>query len=311
MFQFSESDLKKIVVLENITPKFEVTAFVKAKIDYISGKVKSFMQIGISNGSVSMPDNDIAIAGINTNIEFNNLLPLQSVPGQVLNIKTIKKNDIKLDDAKIRFSIEQGKSLLVENIKFRWCNGIVSTESIRFPQENNEYSLSLYCDRLELTQLLKEIGAFNSQGSGTLNGRIPVLYSNGNISFDNGFLFSTPGKGGKIIIENSSKITSGIPMDSPQFAQLDLAHEALKDFNYKWTTLKLNTHEDVLFVNMEIDGEPAGILPFEYSKELGGFARVDTSSPGSHFQGIKLDINLQLPFNEVMKSGNKLKSIFN
>ncbi|MCP4673200.1 MAG: carboxylate transporter, partial [Desulfobacula sp.] len=172
-------------------------------------------------------------------------------------------------------------------------------------------SLSLYCDRLELNQLLKQMGAFDAQGSGTLNGRIPVTYSKGNISFDNGFLFSTPGKGGKVIIENSDKIISGIPMDSPQFSQLDLAREALKDFKYKWAKLKLHTREDTLFVNMELDGEPSNVLPFEYSKEFGGFIRVDGSSPGSHFQGIKLDINLQLPFNAVLKSGNKLKSIFN
>jgi len=138
-----------------------------------------------------------------------------------------------------------------------------------------------------------------------------VVFSNGNISFDNGFLFSTPGKGGKIMIENSDRITTGIPMDSPQFSQLDLAQEALKDFNYKWAKLKFHTQEDTLFVDMELDGEPSKILPFEYSKESGGFIRVDASSPGSHFQGIKLDVNLKLPFNEVIKSGNKLKSIFN
>lgn len=112
------------------------------------------------------------------------------------------------------------------------------------------------------------------------------------------------------MIENSDRITTGIPMDSPQFSQLDLAKEALKDFKYKWAKLKFHTQDDTLFVDMELDGEPSKILPFEYSKEFGGFIRVDASSPGSHFQGIKLDVNLKLPFNEVIKSGNKLKSIF-
>ena len=100
-------------------------------------------------------------------------------------------------------------------------------------------------------------------------------------------------------------------MDSPQFAQLDLAQEALKDFDYKWTKLVFNTFEDTLFVNMELDGKPSKLLPFEYQKDLGGFVRVDASSPGSHFQGIKLDVNLKLPFNDVMKFGNKLQSVFN
>ena len=173
------------------------------------------------------------------------------------------------------------------------------------------YSLNLYCDRLELVQLLKQMGAFHAEGTGTLNGRIPVIYSDGNISFDNGFLFSTPGSGGKVVIENADLITAGIPMDNPQFAQLDLAQEALKDFEYKWAKLVFHTFEDTLYVNMELDGKPGKLLPFEYKKEFGGFVRVDASSPGSHFQGIKLDVNLKLPFNEVMKFGNKIKSIFN
>ena len=310
-FQLNESEIKKLRLQDIPNAQFDVTAFIKGRAEYADHNLKSSMQLDINRGKVFMPDNNLTMDGINTNIKFNDLLSLNSVPGQVLTIDTIAMNKINLSDTKVRFSMEQGKSLLVENIKFKWCNGLVSTEAIRFPQKNGNYAMSLYCDRLELTQLLKQMGVFDAEGTGTLNGRIPVVYSNGNISFDNGFLFSTPGSGGNVKIDNADKITSGIPMDTPQFSQLDLAQEALKDFNYKWAKLKFHTKKDTLFVNMELDGEPSNMLPFEYSKEFGGFIRVDASSPGSHFQGIKLDVNLKLPFNDVLKSGSKLKSIFN
>ncbi|MBU0464243.1 MAG: YdbH domain-containing protein [Proteobacteria bacterium] len=269
------------------------------------------MRLNINDGTIHMPDTNFTATGINTMVELNDLLALESVPGQVLTIDSIEVNKVKIENAKIRFTIEDGKSLLVENIRFKWCNGLVSTESIRFPQENNAYFLTLYCDRLEMTQLLKQMGAFNAEGSGTLNGRIPVIYSDGNISFDNGFLFSTPGSGGKVVIANSDRIIAGIPMDNPQFAQLDLAQEALKDFDYHWAKIVFNTFEDTLDVKMELNGKPSKVLPFEYRKEFGGFVRVDASSPGSQFEGIKLDVNLKLPFNDVMKFGNKIKSILN
>jgi hypothetical protein len=310
-FNFDESVMEKLRLKNMPQVEFDVAALVKSSAYYADHMLKSSMNLMIKDGKVLIPDLPLIASGINTVIEFNDLLSVETVPGQIVTIDSIEKEKIKIDDTRIRFSIEEGKSILVENIKFKWCNGLVSTESVRFPQENSEYYLSLYCDRLELTQLLEQMDIFSAKGSGTLNGRIPVKYSNGNISFDHGFLFSTPGKGGKIIIENSDRITSGIPMDSPQFSQLDLAKEALKDFNYKWAKLKFHTKNDTLFVDMELDGEPSNILPFVYSKELGGFVRVDASSPGSHFQGIKLDVNLKLPFNEVIKSGNKLKSIFN
>jgi hypothetical protein len=155
------------------------------------------------------------------------------------------------------------------------------------------------------------MGAFHAEGEGSLSGRIPVVYSGGNISFDKGFLFSTPGKGGRVMIKNTQNLTAGIPMDTPEFGQLDLAREALKDFDYQWAKLELNTSGDTLFMKMELDGKPAGLLPFEYKKEVGSFVRVDASSPGSRFQGIKLNVNLKLPFNQVLKFGNKLNSFLN
>ncbi len=304
-------DLEKVIPKTLDSVDFEVTASAKGKADYGHHQLNTSMQVNIHDGKIHMPDMNFTATGINTTVDLNDLLVPESVPGQILTIDLIEVNKIKIEHAKVRFSLEDARSLLIENIRFKWCNGLVSSESIRIPQVNNAYSLTLYCDRLELTQLLKQMGAFNSEGTGTLNGRIPVIFSDGNIAFDNGFLFSTPGSGGKVMIENASKITAGIPMDSPQFVQLDIAQEALKDFDYKWAKLIFNTFEDTLYVNMELDGKPSKLLPFEYRKELGGFIRVNASSPGSRFQGIKLDVNLNLPFNEVMKFGNKLKSILN
>lgn len=137
-----------------------------------------------------------------------------------------------------------------------------------------------------------------------------MVYQEGNISFDKGFLFSTPGKGGRVVIENSDKIIAGIPLNTPEFSQLDLAREALKDFEYTWAKLALNTVEDTLHVNMEMDGKPAKVLPFEYKKEVNSFVRVHGSSPGSRFQGIRMDVNLTLPFNQVLKYGHTIKKIF-
>ena len=307
--KLTDADIEQVIPQTIPTAQIDMTASVKGTATYHRHQFNTSLQVNINDGNLHLPDMDFTATGINTTVDLNDFLVMESVPGQRLTIDSIAVNKIKINDIKIRFSLEDARFLLIENMRFKWCNGLVSSESIRIPQENNAYSLTLYCDRLELTQLLKQMGAFNSEGSGTLNGRIPVIYSEGNISFDNGFLFSTPGSGGKVVIKNTDKITAGIPMNSPQFTQLDLAQEALKDFDYNWAKLIFNTFEDTLYVNMELDGKPSNLLPFEYKKELGGFVRVDATSPGSRFQGIKLDVNLKLPFNDVMKFGNSLNSI--
>jgi len=282
----------------------------KGTIAYKDHGLKTQASILLEAGRFFFPDMDLLVNGIAGGIDFNDLMTPESLPGQILTIESIKTRQFQFDNAKLKFSIEDGNSLNIENLRFNWCKGLVSTESVRLPAKDNNLSLILYCDRLELSEMLKQMGAFHAEGEGSLNGRIPVVYSNGNISFDNGFLFSTPGSGGRVVIENTEKIIAGIPMDTPEFAQLDLAREALKDFDYKWAKLELHTFEDTLHVKMQLDGKPARLLPFEYKKDIGSFVRVDASSPGSRFQGIKMDVNLKFPFNQVIKFGNKIKKIF-
>jgi len=307
--RLNAADIEKFFPGQVTGADIDVKIFARGNARYLHHQLKTSMHLDITDSRLLIPDMKFAATGISAALDLNDLVVPESIPGQVLAIESVEMNKIKISDVKIRYSIEDARTLLIENILFKWCNGLVSSESIRIPQETNAYALTLYCDRLELAQLLKQTGTFHANGTGTLNGRIPIFYEDGNISFDNGFLFSTPGSGGKVIVANTDKITAGIPMDSPQFSQLDLAREALKDFDYKWAKLNFNTFEDTLYVNMELDGKPSRTLPFEYKKELGRFVRVDASSPGSNFQGIKLDVNLNLPFNEVMKFGNKLKSI--
>jgi hypothetical protein len=112
------------------------------------------------------------------------------------------------------------------------------------------------------------------------------------------------------VIQNPEKLKAGIPVDAPGFSQLDLASEALKDFEYAWAKLTFDTQGETLTANMELDGKPGRVLPFEYRSDINSFVRVDAQSPGSRFQGIKLDVNLTLPFNQVMAFGNKMRKLF-
>lgn len=282
---------------------------VKGNIGFNSNRLKTGLTIGITDGALSLEN--FHASGINTSLKFDDLLCFRSVPGQVLTIDKISSNDIKLSKMIVKYSIESIHSFLIENASCNWCGGRVTTGSMRFSPGKNIYSMVLYCDRLRLSQILQQVGSFRAEGEGSLNGRIPVHYANGNLSFDDGFLFSTPGLGGKIKVTGTEALTAGIPLDSPEFAQIDLAREALKNYKYKWAKLKFNTKHDNLFVKMEFDGEPEKILPFEYRKNLGRFIRVDVTSPGSHFHGMKIDVNLKLPFNRFMKFGKKLKKLLN
>ncbi|MBI9092125.1 MAG: YdbH domain-containing protein [Desulfobacterium sp.] len=295
------------------TSDFEFSFFVDAfaKLVFENNQARCGLDMNLTQGQVASEEKNVQVNGINASLGFDDVFAVRSRPGQVVAVDSVKIHDIAIFDAKLNYTLESQDSFLVEQAGFNWCDGRVTTESMRIVASQEDYSLTLFCDRLKLSEILRQVGSFHSEGEGSLNGRIPVTYAKGNIAFNNGFLFSTPGRGGKIRIQGTEILTAGIPKDSPQYTQIDLAREALKDYQYKWAKLAFNTKGETLLVNMEFDGEPENRLPFVYKKEMGGFVRVDASSPGSKFQGIKIDVNLELPFNRVMKFGNQLRNMIN
>jgi hypothetical protein len=308
-FRFSPFRFEKLMPRAGWSADYDLELSAAGTVLWENHMLTTGGDLTIHDGTLSLPDLNLKASGIRGRVSFQDLLAPASVPGQMLTVERIQAGDFSATDAQVRFTLEPGPSLVLENVRLNWAGGLVTTESIRFPSPDRAAAVTFYCDRIQLDRLLAQIGGFETQGKGSLNGRIPVIFKDGEISFDNAFLFSTPGQGGRIIIHNTQKLLAGIPMDSPQFTQLDLAKEALQDFEYAWAKLIFNTRADTLVVNMELDGKPARLLPFVYKKEVGAFVRVDAQSPGSHFQGIKLDVNLTLPFNQVVRFGNKIQKL--
>lgn len=276
---------------------------------YRYGRFTSRAALEVHDGSISLPDLNLSATGITGLLGMRDLMKMESYPGQLLNIDRITLGQFSFEKAALRFRIEDRQSMGIENLRFNWCNGLVSSEALQLPAKDGNPQLILFCDRLEMDELLNQLGAFDARGGGTLSGRIPVTYQEGGLSFENGFLFSTPGRGGNIAVRDLDRLMAGFPKGTAESSYLEMAQEALKDFQYNWATLKMNTIGDTLTVNMELDGKPARILPFEFRRDTNAFVRVDAKSPGARFQGIKLDLNLKLPFNQMAKFGNKIKRL--
>jgi hypothetical protein len=171
----------------------------------------------------------------------------------------------------------------------------------------DDYGLTLYGDRLNLAELLDQIGGLTAEGGGTVSGRIPVHYRRGQVIFNDGFLYSSPGEGGKIRMADIERFTSAVDPQTLEAAQLALASEALKDYDYQWVKVGIDSQGEQLALRLQFDGKPTHPLPFVYRQELGRFVRVEAPDPGSRFQGIGLDIKLRLPLNRILEYGDLMK----
>jgi len=316
---FSRDKSSPDIDFEKFFPKIKglaVNGDLDAKVDWIfePDSVKSSLRSSLNNGflkygtNLSDKEKGIIVKDISLNFSMPELSRGCSAPDQQLCFKNASFGNLNISDGIIEFQMEPEKSFLIEKSSFKWCNGNVSSQSLRILPGVNEYDLILYCDRLNFAKVLEQFGAGNAEGEGTVNGRIPLIFKNREFSFQDGFLFSTPGDGGTIHITDTGMLTAGIPENTLQYAQIDLAREALKNFEYKWVKLRLNTEKEDLKLNLQFDGKPAKPLPFIYKQEFGGFIRVESGTKSSNFQGITLDVNMGLPLNKILMYKNIIKS---
>jgi hypothetical protein len=273
-------------------------------------KMTSSVHINTRDVNISMKEPEFRVNNVQMDFTVADLFELRSLPHQHIQFDTASIGNIKLNDGSIYFQMQSVDRFFIEKTSFKWCGGNVDTNAaiLSIPIEN--IGLTFYCDRLKLAEVLEQLGGFKGEGEGTVNGRIPIRYDNGKIRFDQGFLYSTPGDGGTIRLTGTDILMAGIPAGTPQFSQIDLAREALKDYRYDWAKVDINTERENLNLELKLDGKPVGVLPFEYRQDFGGFVRVDADSPGSRFQGIRLDVNFNLPLDQVLQYGKGLQDIF-
>jgi len=280
-----------------IKGKFQMKGDLTLNMNSLDGNVR----VDFKNGNLVMDQNNLALEGIATSLNFPELPNIRSAPGQQIDFSRISLGEFVAHKGRIEFQIESARSVLIEKMHFLWCGGNVETQSMRLVPGVEEYHVTFYCDRLNLAQVLEQFGAASAEGQGSVNGRIPLHYAKGQIHFDDGFLFSTPGEGGKIHLTGTDILTAGIPPDTPQYVQIELAREALKDYDYSWAKLNITSSGEELLLQMQMDGKPAQTLPFVYNKNIGGFMKVEANAKGSKFQGIRLDVNFRLPLNKLMQ----------
>ncbi len=254
----------------------------------------------IDNGNVRSAEKGFDISGIKADLKIPDLLSLKSDPDQKLSFNMATLGDIQVTDGEFEFQLESTRTVFLEKSGFKWCRGSVYAEGMRISPDRDVYDLTLYSDRLNLADVLSQIGGIQAEGEGTVSGRIPIRYAGGGISINNGFLFSAPGEGGIIYLSKTDILTAGLPKNSPQYTQIDLAREALKNYQYDWAKVLLNSEDENLLIRLSFDGKPRQSLPFIPDKKKGGFVRVENGRNGSEFMGLSLDVNFRIPLNELI-----------
>jgi hypothetical protein len=280
---------------------FQGSVTLSASIYFSGAGPNGKVDIGIREAQIKVAGKDLILDGLSGELNFTDIFSLKSAPKQSLKIDRISFGDLKADNFMADFQIESKNSIFIEQCRFNWCQGHVSIQPFRFSPGIDDYRFTLNCDRLNLAAIMEQFGVAKATGNGAVNGTIPIILSKVQFTFEDGFLYSTPGDGGNIHVTGTESLTAGMPPDSDQYMQMAIAREALKDFEYKWAKMDLSTEGSDMVMKLQFDGKPANPLPFVYKKDIGKFIKLETDAKGSVFEGISLDINFRLPLNEILK----------
>ena len=263
--------------------------------------VEGQLGLALHKWGVEVPKYKMAGQDINMQLHFPDVSTLRSSPEQKLSIGRVTNRNLSIENIQAVFQVESLNSLFVEKIGGKWSGGRVFTSAFRLSNDKLELDVALFCDRLELPQVLSQLSLADAEGSGKVSGRIPVSYRKNEIFIDDGFLFSTPGEKGNLKIKKSKQLTAGIPEDVPQYSPIHFAGAALRDFEYNWAKLLLVSEEDNLVLKLQIDGKPANPLPYRFDSQQNVFIRINDAQSGGIDQPIKLDVNFNVPLNELLR----------
>ncbi len=281
------------------------------KLSYVlemrDGELSSRFENTIKDFSIENVESGVKIEGLEGAFSSDDPAMCRSLPKQRMKAKSLVFGGNRLSDLELVYALESPRSFFIESFDAGWCGGELHLSSSRIDGSGGE-SFTVYFDRILLSEMLRELGICEAGGDGRVNGRVPVVFDGGRIDFDDAFFYSSPGTGGNIKVRKAGEFMSDIPAEGAQFSSMDLTLEALKDFDYDWSRISVDSEGDEIVAKLEFLGRPSGPLPFRLDRQTGVFSRVEASSQGSTFEEIKLDLNCRFPLNAIMRYIKVFKS---
>ena len=267
-----------------------------------NGAWKSGGTLEIEDAEIHSEKPKVSIVGINSKLIFEDLLHLVTPPDQRLQFKKLAWGEVPLTDGEFHLRLEGTRSLFLEKGEFVWCEGRVFANAARVDLDKDDFTLLLYCDKVNLSRMLNfMVHDISAEGKGGISGIIPLQISKGKVTFKEGFLYSTPGDTGMIKIKETEVISGGNV----------LLEEAIKDFSYDWVKVRLDSRGENLNMVVNLNGTPNRKLPLTLDPETKSFKRDEKGEAGVNLQGLHLELRFnEIPLDELLQKGKYFKGLF-
>lgn len=149
------------------------------------------------------------------------------------------------------------RSYLVTEAGAGWCGGELKVYSLFLDPKKLNAGATIFVEGVEAGEVMKLVKGLKGDATGKLHGKLPVYLKEGEeLSLGDAYLFSTPGEGGVLRLEDSSAIVENLAAGGvPAETRSNLAKALLKlDYTVVKVDLRRGEGEDERELELKIEG---------------------------------------------------------
>jgi hypothetical protein len=145
------------------------------------------------------------VRGIEVDVPLEHDRVLRTTGRPVVSFASAQAGNIRLDQGRVRFQLTPDE-VVIDRMEVGCCKGSLNAYSVHLNLKNPRDDFVVYADRIDLGEALMMAFPFKGRIDGVLYGRVPVGIERGRVKLYPGFLYSLPGQGGKIVLEDSRQM---------------------------------------------------------------------------------------------------------
>ena len=252
----------------------------EAKMKFLGSQPHILGRVKMSDGRIHRGKVDVE--GVMADISFESGVSFRTIQRPFVSFIRARAGNILFEKGRFAFQLTP-QELFADRMEVEWCKGSLRAYSVHLEFKNPHDDFIVYADRIDLGEALMMVMPFKGEMEGVLYGRFPVGYDKGHVKLSTGFLYSLPGQGGKLRLDDNRQMMSlleksGIKGD----VQVPLS-KALSDMDFN--TFKME---------LEPKAEGDGTLKIKM---------VGRSNDKAWPAPVDLNLNLHGPLEELLNMG--------
>jgi len=210
--------------------------------------------VQLRDGGFALAKPKISIEKAEAEIIFRELFPPRTETHQALRFAAAQVVGLPFDNGEVYFQIDAPRALFIERSRIGWCGGVLTTHAVEMAPGAPEFAVTVYAEHIDLARVFALQSRLTGEVTGELYGKLPFAVRDGRLYYEEGFLYSVPGRKGRLRLSETKAMADslGLPAGDPRVGQ---AEAALEDLEYSLLKLDIAGEGELTHLRIQVEGQ--------------------------------------------------------